>query len=91
MIEPSTLVGVLDRMERDGWITRKACPDDRRRKTIHPTKESEPVWKKIVACVERVRARVTEQLTEAERDQLETLLGKVKLAFTEFETIGENR
>ncbi len=36
-IEAPTLVGVLDRMERDGWIVRITDDNDRRRKLIRPT------------------------------------------------------
>ncbi|MBW8885834.1 MAG: MarR family transcriptional regulator [Planctomycetia bacterium] len=35
-IEPPTLVGILDRMERDGWIRRSGDTADRRRKLIEP-------------------------------------------------------
>lgn len=69
-IEPPTLVGILDRMERDGWIRRDVCPDDRRKKLIHVTDAAEPVWSKIVACAKRVRARATRGLSP---EQLETL------------------
>ena len=47
-IEPPTLVGILDRMERDGWIRRTACPGDRRRKLIQPQAAAKPVWERIV-------------------------------------------
>ena len=29
MVEPPTLVRILDRMERDGWVRREADPNDR--------------------------------------------------------------
>src|SRR5687768_1890352 len=48
-LEPPTLVGILDRMERDGWISRNADKTDRRRKLIRPMPAAMPVWKKIVA------------------------------------------
>ncbi len=56
MIEPPTLVGILDRMERDGWITRNNCPSDRRKKLIRATAAAEPVWEKIAEGGRRVRA-----------------------------------
>jgi MarR family transcriptional regulator, transcriptional regulator for hemolysin len=57
LIEPPTLVGILDRMERDGWISRIACPSDRRKKRIVVNQAAERVWEKIVACGKRVRSR----------------------------------
>ena len=59
MIEPPTLVGILDRMERDGWISREACAGDRRKKLIRIRPEAATTWAKIVQCARRVRARAT--------------------------------
>ncbi len=56
-IEAPTLVGVLDRMQRDGWIKRVPDAEDRRRKRIYPTQQVEPVWAKMVECALRVRQR----------------------------------
>ena len=39
-IEVPTLVGVLDRMERDGWIQRIPSETDRRKKLIRVTEKS---------------------------------------------------
>ena|SRR3990172_4187111 len=58
-IEASTLVGILDRMERDGWVTRIGCPTDGRKKLVRPTERVEPIWAQTVACVRKVRARAT--------------------------------
>jgi len=77
-IEPPTLVGVLDRMERDGWIRRDPCPLDRRRKLIHPTEHAEPAWAKIVECARRIRAQAASGLTKREQSQLKRLLEKVQ-------------
>lgn len=77
MVEPPTLVGILDRMERDGWITRNSCPTDRRKKMIRATAAAEPVWEKIAECGRRVRARATAQLTTEELHSLKDMLGRV--------------
>ncbi len=77
MVEPPTLVGILDRMERDGWITRNSCPSDRRKKLIRATTTAEPVWEKIAEGGRRVRARATEGLTDEERETLKRLLSRV--------------
>ncbi len=50
MIEPPTLVGVLDRMERDGLITRVASSVDRRCKLVRATADAQLVWDQIVDC-----------------------------------------
>ena len=77
MVEPPTLVGILDRMERDGWITRNSCPSDRRKKLIRATTAAEPVWEKIAEGGRRVRARATAGLSEQELDTLKQLLIRV--------------
>jgi DNA-binding MarR family transcriptional regulator len=62
-IEAPTLVGVLDRMERDGWIERITDDADRRKKIIRAAPRVEPVWNKMVECRLRVRARAIEGLS----------------------------
>ena len=62
-IEPPTLAGILDRMERSGWITRRPHPTDKRRKLVALEPRIEPVWEQLVACARRVRARAVQGLT----------------------------
>ena len=76
-VEPPTLVRVLDCMERDGLIERVGCPGDRRRKVIRPTAKAVPLWRKIVACANRVRDRSVRGLTPDEVRSLRSLLEKV--------------
>lgn len=75
MIEPPTLVGILERMERNGWIIRVGCESDRRRKWIRLTSAAEPVWEQIVECLYRVRARATSGMST---EQIEQLVGTLK-------------
>lgn len=77
MVEPPTLVGILDRMQRDGWITRHNCRSDRRKKLVRLSPAVEPVWEKIRECAERIRDRATKDLTAAELDSLKHLLQRV--------------
>ncbi len=77
MIEPPTLVGILDRMERNGWIARIGCDDDRRRKLIRLTAAAEPVWEQIVECLLKVRRQATAGLSTEEVEQLKDLLRRV--------------
>jgi MarR family transcriptional regulator for hemolysin len=77
-IEPPTLVGILDRMERDGWIRRDGDKRDRRRKLVLPQPAAKPVWSKIVACAKRVRAQATRGLSQQELGQLKKLLTRVQ-------------
>jgi MarR family transcriptional regulator for hemolysin len=77
-IEPPSLVGVLDRMERSGWIARKACPEDRRKKWIVVQPAAEEIWSKIVVIGRELRAQATEGLSAAEIATLRNLLARVR-------------
>lgn len=73
-VEPSTIVRVIDRMERDGWVARHADPGDRRRNVIRPTEKVEPHWDHIVATGQAVEKRATEGLTQKQLKNLKTTL-----------------
>ena len=77
-IEPPTLVGILDRMEREGWITRQVSSADRRRKLVRPGPAAEPIWERITTVLRRVRMRAVQGLNEDEITQLKNLLMKVQ-------------
>jgi len=81
-IEAPTLAGVLDRMERDGWIQRHADPQDRRRKIVSPTERVEPVWAKMVACAREVRARATAGLDDETLATVRDALARVRQNLT---------
>jgi MarR family transcriptional regulator for hemolysin len=75
MIEPPTLVGILDRMEGMGWIGRHSSTLDRRRKLIRLTEAAEPVWERIVQCFLQVRGLAMAGMSP---EQVETLLGLLR-------------
>lgn len=77
-IEAPTLVGILDRMERDGWLDRYGCPNDRRRKRIRATEKAETVWAKMVECARKVRTQAREGLSQEELDFLKTTCGRIR-------------
>ena len=77
-IEPPTLVGILDRMERDGWIRRTACPGDRRRKLIQPQAAAKPVWERIVKVARRLRTQATRGMNAGDKMTMRRLLKQVQ-------------
>ena len=50
-IEAQTLGGIISRMERDGWLTRQSCSEDRRRKLISPHHKQKKSWKICIPVV----------------------------------------
>ncbi len=77
MIEPATLVGVLDRMERDGLICRTSAVKDRRRKLICASPQAKDVWAKVVCCARKVRARAVVGLSPKQVQDLKKTLRHV--------------
>lgn len=77
-IEPPTLAGILDRMERNGWITRMPHPTDKRRKVVRLEPRVEPIWEQLVACALRVRARAVRGLTPEQLHVLRQSLESVQ-------------
>lgn len=77
-IEAPTLVGILDRMERDGWLERFSCPKDRRRKRMRVTPKAESEWERIAGCAQRVRSRATEGISPEELQLLRSVCERIR-------------
>ena len=72
-----TMTGLLDRMERDGWVVRKKDPQDRRAKRVFLTEKVQPVMVEIKAIAKQVRESALVGLSKAEQDQLFELMLRV--------------
>lgn len=77
-IEPPTLAGVVRRMERDGWLDREACCDDRRKNRIHPTQQAEDVWKRTTEICLRIRQQATAGLDSEMLDTLKLACERIR-------------
>ena len=77
-IEAPTLAGILDRMERRGWIVRHGSAEDRRKKIIRPTPRVDPIWKQIIDCLIRVRTRATVGMSAEQANLAMRLLEQVE-------------
>lgn len=62
-LEPSSMTGLLDRMERDGLIQRLPDPDDRRVQRIVPTEAGQRVEKPVLLVVDQMLKAVTEGIS----------------------------
>lgn len=78
MIEPPTLSGILDRMQREGWIQRRPSDTDRRRKVVRLQPSARAVWEKVVVCLTGMRDRATENMSGRDVETLKRLLSKVQ-------------
>ena len=77
-IEPMTLVGVIDRLEKRGLLERTADPHDRRAKLVRVTPGAAPIVERILQVAARVKAEVTSSLSQEEVDTLRQLLARVR-------------
>jgi DNA-binding MarR family transcriptional regulator len=81
-LEPSSMTGLLDRMERDGLLTRAADPGDRRAQRIHLTGEGRGVKKPVTRVVVKSLAHFMENVTGDDLDRfketLRTLLANAR-------------
>ncbi len=77
LIEPPTLVRILDRMEAAGWVQRSGDPQDRRRRIVRLTEAAEPVWERIADCARELRQAAVTGMSDHESAQLKQLLQRV--------------
>ena len=76
-LEPSTMTGMLDRMERDDLLTRKADPEDRRAHRIYLTDSGRRIREPVLAVVNKTLARVLEGVSGADLARVKETLRHV--------------
>jgi MarR family transcriptional regulator for hemolysin len=74
---PAT-VALVDRMERDGLVTRAPVPGDRRRKAVRATAASRRLLARIQATAVTLRREVLSGMTASEVASLTALLHKAR-------------
>ncbi len=77
-IEQSTLVRVLDSMEKKELIRRHPAPDDRRKKIIRAGDGVQPIWETIVERGEGVRNQAVKGISREELKALKNVLEKIR-------------
>jgi MarR family transcriptional regulator for hemolysin len=77
-IEGPSLVRLLDRMEADAWVERRASPSDRRAKTIHLTARAMETIREIKRIATRLRAELLSDITVEELAIVSDVLQRIK-------------
>lgn len=85
-LEPSTMTGVIDRMERDGLVRREDDPGDRRAQRIILTDEGFRVREHLIAAVDSSLGAVFAGVETGRIEELKNVLRTV-LANTERGTV----
>lgn len=58
LVEPPTMASMLDRMEKEGWVERRVCDDDRRSKLTILTAKAKAIRSEIRAASLEVEQEV---------------------------------
>ena len=76
-IDRSTLVGVLDGLERRGLVVRAAAPGDRRSHALRLSDKGAELLRRLAIAVRAHEAQLAHGLSQAERRQLIALLRRI--------------
>jgi len=77
-VERASAGRMIERMEANGWVERRALDGDRRVKRVYLTEEAERVHRRIWGVAEETVEDALSDLSTAEAAQLMGLLGRVK-------------
>jgi len=78
MVSNGNVTGVVERLEKKGFVTRLRPNYDRRVQFIELTKFGEKEFKRMAAQHERWQAKFFSELSRAEMDEFERLLLKAR-------------
>ena len=76
MTHPTT-IGLLDALEKKGFTTRVENPNDARGKLIALTEKADTMQDELEALGTKIENKLTERLSDEEREQLAFLLSKL--------------
>ena len=76
-IDRSTLVAVLDKLERQGLVERAARPNDRRSHALKLSRQGQTRFEALARLVKKHEARIARQLSSRERQMLIELLQRI--------------
>jgi DNA-binding MarR family transcriptional regulator len=71
-LHPATMTGIIDRLERGGWIKRERDPDDRRSVILHPVRGRRADVLRLTAGMSAELAKICADYTD---EELELITG----------------
>ena len=81
-VEAPTLVPVIDKMEKEGYLTRQSDPKDRRNNLIFMTKKSKDIVDPIIDSILEIRNmglnKISKKDMEIAKKVLETIIGNTE-------------
>ncbi len=76
-IPPSTMVSLVDRLERQGWLERRPDATDRRARQLYVTERGAQILDEAIQLGAQWEQQICAGLSDSERDQLLGLLRRV--------------
>ncbi|EIM05525.1 putative MarR family transcriptional regulator [Planococcus antarcticus DSM 14505] len=73
-LEASTVSGILDKMQKAGFIERSIDPENRRNILVVTTKKSVAIQKDVEATTERLNQTVLQDMSDSEKEVLKKSL-----------------
>jgi MarR family transcriptional regulator for hemolysin len=83
-VEAPTLVPVMDKMQKDGYLTRQADPKDRRNNLIFMTKKSKDVVDPIIDCILEIRNMGLNRISKKDMEITKKVLAQIVSNTEEF-------
>jgi len=76
MLENPTVTGLIDRLEKSGYVKRSDHPNDRRVYLVHLTEKGKKVAKKALPIVKKLNEQIKEGYSKGEiEDFMKVLIG----------------
>lgn len=75
---PVSVVKLIDRMERDGWVKRQTSPEDRRVKMIVPTDKASLQWHELTEYAQAIVEQAYKGIPKKEIDALKKTLRRIR-------------
>jgi len=79
-LDRSSMVPILDRLEKKSWLERRKVANDRRAYALHLTRQGKSALEKADIRVRELERKIAEQMGKKNRDQLLTLTQRLQAA-----------
>jgi len=76
-MHPATMTGILDKLEKAGWVTRERDPDDRRVVLIQPVRERVGEIVRLFAGMNNMAAQMLDRYDTAQLETIADFLASV--------------
>jgi DNA-binding MarR family transcriptional regulator len=78
--DPMSMVRILDYMEAEGWVERRADPNDRRARCLYIKDKARPILDEIWRLADETRREFLQDLSTEECEQLIGMLERIHLS-----------